>query len=74
MKNEITSMNKLRKLREKKNLSYEDMAAILKISKAYYWQIEHKNRRLSYQMSKEIAAIFHLKPDDLFYDEFKTTK
>ena len=40
------------------------------ISKAYYWQIEHKNRRLSYEMAKEIAKIFNLKPDDIFYDEY----
>ena len=43
--------------------------AIIKICKAYYWQIEHNNSRLQYQLAKEIAAIFHLKPDDIFYDE-----
>lgn len=63
--------NHLKELREKKGLSYEDMAKKLGISKAYYWQIEHKNRRLYYEMAKEIAAIFDLKPDDIFYNEFK---
>ena len=71
MKTNNTSINKLKNLREKKNLSYADMANILNISKAYYWQIEHKNRRLSYKMAKDIAAIFHLKPDSIFYDEYE---
>lgn len=66
------SMNSLKELREKKGLSYEDMAKKLKISKAYYWQIEHKNRRLSYEMAKSIAAIFGLKPDDIFYEEYQS--
>ena len=65
------SIAKLKKLREEKKLSYEDMAHILKISKAYYWQLEHKNRRLSYEMARDIAAIFHLKPDNIFYEEYK---
>lgn len=63
------SMNYLKFLREKKGLSYQDMAELLGISKAYYWQIEHKNRRLYYDMAKKIAAIFGLKPDALFFDE-----
>lgn len=67
-------MSHLKELREKKGFSYEDMAKKLGISKAYYWQIEHKNRRLYYEMAKEIADIFGLKPDDIFYDEYMTTK
>lgn len=63
------SISSLKKLREQKNLSCKDMAEILKISKAYYWQIEHKNRRLYYDMAVKIAAIFDLKPDDIFYEE-----
>ena len=50
------------------------MADILGISKPYYWQIEHDQKRLSYDMAIKIADIFHLKPDDLFYDEFKESK
>ncbi len=63
------SINTLKELREKNNLSYEDMAQKLGISKSYYWQIEHKNRRLYYEMAKDIAEIFGLKPDDIFFDE-----
>lgn len=59
----------LKELREKANLSYDDMAKILGISKSYYWQIEHRNRRLSYDMAKKIASIFNLKPDDIFFED-----
>ncbi len=69
-------MKDLKKLREKSGFSYETMAKKLGISKSYYWQIEHKNRRLSYDMAKEIASIFNLKPDDIFYKDYEnmTTK
>lgn len=63
-------MKKLIELREKFNYSYDDMAEMLGICKAYYWQLEHKNRRLYYHLAKKIADIFELKPDDIFYDEF----
>ncbi len=59
----------LQELRKKFNLSYEDMARLLNISKSYYWQIEHKNRRLYYEMAKKIAKIFNLKPDDIFFND-----
>lgn len=59
---------KLKKVRIQNNLSYEDMAKKLEISKCYYWQIEHKRRRLYYDMALKIADIFELKPDDLFYE------
>jgi putative transcriptional regulator len=65
----INSYKKLEQVRIKKNLSYDDMAKILGISKSFYWQIEHKKRRLYYDMAKKIAVIFNLKPDDLFYEE-----
>ena len=59
---------KLKKMREKKHLSYEDMAQKLSISKCFYWQLENKKRRLYYDMARKIASIFHLKPDDLFFE------
>lgn len=60
---------KLKTLREEKKYTYQEMADKLHICKAFYWQIEHNNRRLTYELAKKIAAIFHLKPDDIFYDE-----
>ena len=59
----------LKNLRIENGYTYQEMADKLHICKAYYWQIEHNNRRLSYQLAKEIAAIFDLKPDDIFYQE-----
>lgn len=64
-------MNKLQQQREKKNLTFREMANILNISKTYYWQLENNKRRLSYDMAVKMANIFNLKPDDLFYEEFE---
>ena len=64
-----SSTDYLKELREQQGLSYEDMAKKLGISKAFYWQIEHKNRRLYYDMAKKIAEIFNLKPDDIFFED-----
>lgn len=70
MKKEVDkTINKLRDLRVKNNLTYQDMADKLGICKAYYWQIENGNRNLYYDLAKKIAAIFDLKPDDIFYNE-----
>lgn len=63
------SYQKLTNLREKYQLSYQDMADKLGISKCYYWQIEHKKRRLYYDLAKKIAEIFGLHPDEIFFDE-----
>ena len=62
-------MEQLKQKRIAQGYSYQKMANHLKISKTYYWQIENDKRRLSYQLALKIAAIFRLKPDDLFYDE-----
>ncbi len=64
----VSGYQKLKKIREKNKYSYEDMANMLSISKCFYWQIEHKKRRLYYDMAKKIANIFNLKPDDIFYE------
>lgn len=63
-----TITERLKKLRKSKGYTCEDMAKSLNISKSYYWQIENQNRRLYYELAKEIAKIFDLKPDDIFYD------
>ena len=70
MKKEIEKpLNKLRELRLKNNLTYQDMADKVGICKAYYWQIENGNRNLYYDLAKKIAKVFNLKPDDIFYNE-----
>lgn len=47
------------------------MSEMLGISKAFYCQLENNKRTLSYKMAIRIAAIFKMKPDTLFYDDFK---
>jgi putative transcriptional regulator len=47
------------------------MAKLLKISKTYYWQLENNKRRISYDRAVKIAAIFDLKPDEIFYAEVR---
>lgn len=65
-------MEKLRKLRLKNKFTCEYMANKLKISKPFYWQIENNKRNLSYEMAYKIAKIFKVRPDELFYNEFKS--
>ncbi len=67
----VLDMETLKLIR--KNLGYtcKYMSDLLKISKSYYWQIENKQRTLSYEMAVKIAKILKLKPDEIFYEEFK---
>lgn len=62
---------KLRQLRYEKGLTTREMAEKLEISKAFYCQLENNKRTLSYQMAYRMALIFGLKPDEVFYDDFK---
>lgn len=64
-------MGKLFDLRKENNFSYQYMADQLNISKTFYWQIEHEQRRLSYEMACKIALIFNKKPDEIFYEAFE---
>ena len=63
-------MKKLKKYRINNKFSYEFMAYMLGISKTFYWQIENKKRKLSYNLAINIASIFNMTPDELFYDDF----
>ena len=67
-------MSKLIELRTKNKYTHKYMAEQLNISKPFYWQIENGKRNLSYARAVQIATIFGLKPDDIFYDEFKEKK
>ncbi len=62
---------KLQELRISKGYTYQRMADKLKISKCFYWQIENKQRSLTYKMAFKIASILNTKPDKLFLDELK---
>ena len=61
----------LKNLRELNNLSNQQMADKLGISKTFYWQIENGKRNLSYEMAIRISKVLKSKPDKIFYDDFK---
>jgi len=63
------TLKKLKKIRKENGYTIQEMADKLNICKAYYSQIENSNKRLFYDLAKNIADIFELKPDDLFYDK-----
>lgn len=65
-------MDTLKQKRMDAGYSCRQMATKLNISKTFYWQLENDKRRISYEMAVRIADIFKLKPDDLFYDNFKS--
>ncbi len=68
MKKIKTKIKKLEEERLKHQYTYQQMADMLNICKSYYWQIEHNNRRLYYDLAVKIAKIFNKKPDDIFFD------
>lgn len=65
---------KLQELRIKHGYTYQKMADKLHISKCYYWQIENKQRSLTYEMAFQIAKILKTKPDKIFLEELKGCK
>lgn len=64
----------LKRNRKEKKYTCKDMAEMLKISPAYYSQIENGKRNLDYKMAVKIASIFGLYPDDIFYIYFDKYK
>lgn len=62
---------KLQELRISKGYTYQKMADQLNISKCFYWQIENRDRNLTYKMAFKIAKILGTKPDKIFLDELK---
>ena len=62
-------VDKLKQIRQANSLTIYDMANILKITPSFYSQLENKKRKLYYDTAFKIAAIFNLKPDDIFYDD-----
>lgn len=64
---------KLKKLREMENLTNQEVADKVGISKEYYWMIENGKRKLSYELAVKIANVFGTKPDDIFLNNELTT-
>lgn len=63
-------MNKLRTLRLANHYTIADMGKLVHMNASYYWQIENKKRSLYYYQARIIAAVFGMKPDELFFDEY----
>ncbi|WNN77736.1 helix-turn-helix transcriptional regulator [Lysinibacillus capsici] len=63
------SLEKLKKLRTREKLTYQQVADYAGISKEYYWFIENGKRRLTYEMAIKIAKVFNKKPDDIFFEQ-----
>ena len=63
-------MTKLKQFRKLNHYSYQQMAEIIGISKTMYWQLENKERKLTYEMAVKISAVFKMKPDQLFFNDF----
>lgn len=62
-------VKKLKEIRKANNYTIYDMANILKISPSFYSQLENKKRRLFYDTAINIAHIFNMTPDELFYSK-----
>ncbi len=67
-------MEKLKQLRIENGYNFREMAELVGISKPFYWQLENNQRRVTYELAIQIAKVFDLKPDDIFYDELKDRK
>lgn len=59
-------LEKLKQTRLQNKMTLQEVADQLEVSKPYYWQIENGERGLSYELAVKIAAVFNLKPDDIF--------
>lgn len=72
---------KIKNMRELKNLTQEYMADKLGITQAAYSKIESGNNKISYAKIAEISKIFEIKPEELlafdsqkFFNSFNNVK
>ena len=64
----------LRKIRKEANMSQDEVAGRLNISRQYYSQIERGLNTLSYNDARSLARIFHTTCEELFDEDFKNQK
>jgi len=62
-------LSKFRYLRKERGLNLEDIARELKVSKAYISMIETGKRSLDYEMAIQMARIFNIRPDEIFFED-----
>ena len=63
-------MIKIDILRAKYGISYNEISEMIGCSKTFAWQLINGKRTLSYKNAVLIAAVFDMKPDEIFYSEF----
>lgn len=56
----------LKQIREENQMTIQEIANEIGISKGYYSMIENGKRGLSYNLAVKIAQVFNMKPDDIF--------
>jgi transcriptional regulator with XRE-family HTH domain len=66
--------NYIRKLREENRYSQQDVADKIGISQTAYRHIENGDTKLTIDRIFEFAKIFKVKPEDILYGEYQTTK
>lgn len=62
-------LSKFRYLRKERGLNLEDIARELNVSKAYISMIETGKRSLDYEMAIQMARIFNIRPDEIFFED-----
>ncbi|MFZ4897297.1 helix-turn-helix transcriptional regulator [Enterococcus durans] len=68
-------IERLKKIREDNQLTAQEVAEKIGITKGYYSMIENGKRGLSYPIAVKIANVFGMKPDEIFFDhEFTNEK
>lgn len=66
-------LQKLKRMRQQKDYTYQYVADHNGISKEYYWMIENGKRRLSYELAVKIAQVFETSPEEIFLENELTT-
>lgn len=69
----VARLEKFRTLRKEKGMNLEEVARKLRVSKAYVSMIETGKRSLDYEMAIQMAQIFHIRPDEIFFDDIMKT-
>ncbi|MTI49561.1 MAG: helix-turn-helix transcriptional regulator [Firmicutes bacterium] len=64
--------NKLIELRKARNLTQEEVAESIKISRAHYGRIENGERNPSLKLAIKIKKFFNYVDDDIFLDNDAT--
>jgi putative transcriptional regulator len=60
---------KLKSLRIKKNLTQEQIAAKLQITRAYYTNLEQGRGNPSLKLASKIKEILNYEKDDIFFEQ-----